>query len=129
MVAKSKLSGRILNIPEVKEIIDKNTQPKRIVTANQIIKCVAEFYDINEKILFEKTRKKEVVKPRQIAMYLLREDFSGSYPFIGQRFGGRDHTTAIHSYEKIFNELKKNAQLIEEVKRIRELYDYNYLNK
>ena len=129
VVAKSKLSGRILNIPEVKEIIDKNTQPKRIVTANQIIKCVAEFYDINEKILFEKTRKKEVVKPRQIAMYLLREDFSGSYPFIGQRFGGRDHTTAIHSYEKIFNELKKNAQLIEEVKRIRELYDYNYLNK
>ena len=82
VVAKSKLSGRILNIPEVKEIIDKNTQPKRIVTANQIIKCVAEFYDINEKILFEKTRKKEVVKPRQIAMYLLREDFSGSYPFI-----------------------------------------------
>lgn len=129
VVAKSKLSGRILNIPEVKEIIDKNTQPKRIVTANQIIKCVAEFYDMNEKILFEKTRKKEVVRPRQIAMYLLREDFSGSYPFIGQRFGGRDHTTAIHSYEKIFKELKKNAQLIEEVKRIRELYDYNYIKQ
>lgn len=129
VVAKSKLSGRILNIPEVKEIIDKNTQPKRIVTANQIIKCVAEFYDMNEKILFEKTRKKEVVRPRQIAMYLLREDFSGSYPFIGQRFGGRDHTTAIHSYEKIMKELKKNAQLIEEVKRIRELYDYNYMKQ
>ena len=124
VVAKSKLSGKMLSIPEVKEILDKNTQPKRIVTANQIIKCVAEFYDMNEKILFEKTRKKEVVKPRQIAMYLLREDFGGSYPFIGQRFGGRDHTTAIHSFEKIAREIKKSAQLAEEMKRIRELYNY-----
>ena len=108
-------------------MLDKNTQPKRIVTANQIIRCVADFYDLNEKILFEKTRKKEIVRPRQIAMYLLREDFSGSYPYIGQRFGGRDHTTAIHSFDKISKELKRNPQLIEEVKRIRELYDYNSL--
>ena len=127
VVAKSKLAQRLLNINEVKEILDKNTQPKRIVTANQIIRCVAEFYDINEKILFEKTRKKEVVKPRQIAMYLLREDFSGSYPYIGQRFGGRDHTTAIHAFEKIAKELKNNLQLSEELKRIRESYEYNSL--
>ncbi|KKT77255.1 MAG: Chromosomal replication initiator protein DnaA [Candidatus Giovannonibacteria bacterium GW2011_GWC2_44_8] len=125
VVAKSKLSGRALSIPEVKEILDKNTQPKKIVTANHIIKCVAEFYDVNERTLFEKTRKKEIVKPRQVAMYLLREDYSGSYPYIGQRFGGRDHTTAIHAFDKISKELKKNAQLVEEMKRIRELYEYN----
>ena len=109
-------------------MLDKNTQPKRIVTANQIIKCVADFFDVNEKILYEKTRKKEIVRPRQIAMYLLREDFSGSYPFIGQRFGGRDHTTAIHAFEKISKELKNNIQLVEEMKRIRELYEYNSVN-
>lgn len=125
VIAKSKLSGGVLSIPEIKEILDKNTQPKRIITASQIIKCVAEFYDVNEKTLFEKTRKKEIVKPRQVAMYLLREDFNGSYPYIGQRFGGRDHTTAIHSFEKIARELKKSSQLIEELKRIRELYEYN----
>ena len=126
VIAKSKLSGRILAIPEIKEIMAKNTQPKRIVTANQIIKTVADFYSINEKILYEKTRKKEIVKPRQIAMYLLREDFNGSYPYIGQRFGGRDHTTAIHSFEKISQDLKKNAQLTEELKIIREkLYEYD----
>ena len=125
VVAKCKLSGTILSIPDVKEMLDKNTQSKRIVTANQIIKCVADFYDVNEKILYEKTRKKEIVKPRQIAMYLLREDFNGSYPYIGQRFGGRDHTTAIHAFDKISKELKKNIQLAEEVKRIRELFDYN----
>jgi chromosomal replication initiator protein len=125
VIAKSKLSGKIPSTSEVKEMLDKNTQPKRVVTANQIIRCVADFYDVQEKILFEKTRKKEIVRPRQIAMYLLREDFSGSYPYIGQRFGGRDHTTAIHAFDKISKEMKRNSQLIEEVKRIRETYDYN----
>ncbi len=126
VVAKSKLLGRIATTAEVKEILVKNSRPKRIVTANQIIKSVADFYDVNEKILYEKTRKKEVVKPRQVAMYLLREDFSGSYPFIGQRFGGRDHTTAIHAYEKVLQGLKRDGVLVEEIRRIREkIYEYN----
>ncbi len=125
VVAKSKLAGRVLSLPEVKDILVKNLQPRRVVTANQIIKAVAEFYDVQERSLFEKTRKKEIVKPRQIAMYLLRDDFNGSYPYIGQRFGGRDHTTAIHSYEKISRDVKKNDQLAEEIKRIREVYEFN----
>ncbi|MDP3784573.1 MAG: chromosomal replication initiator protein DnaA [bacterium] len=126
VVAKSKLLGRIATIPEVKEILAKNLRPKKIVTANQIIKSVAEFYDVNEKSLYEKTRKKEVVKPRQIAMYLLREDFSGSYPYIGQRFGGRDHTTAIHAYAKVLQNLKRDNALVEEVRRIREkIYEHS----
>ncbi|MBI2609773.1 chromosomal replication initiator protein DnaA [Candidatus Giovannonibacteria bacterium] len=123
-IAKSKLLGKILSSNEVKEILAKNIQPKRLITANQIIKAVAQFYDMNEKILYEKTRKKEIVKPRQIAMYLLREDYNGSYPFIGQKFGGRDHTTAIHAFEKVAKEFKKSSQVFEEIKRIRELYEY-----
>ncbi len=126
VLARSKLSGQLISSAEIKEILSKNTQPKKIVTANQIIKTVADFYSVNEKVLYEKTRKKEVVKPRQIAMYLLREDFNGSYPYIGQRFGGRDHTTAIHSFEKVSQDIKKNAQIGEEIKRIRErLYEYD----
>ena len=54
----------------------------------EVIKIVAGFYDIEEFIIYEKTRRKEVVKPRQIAMYLLREDFNISYPSIGQKLGG-----------------------------------------
>jgi len=122
VIAKSKLLGRMITIHEVKEILTKNTQPKRIITANQIIKAVSNFYDIAERELSEKTRKKEIVKPRQVAMYLLREDFNASYPYIGQRFGGRDHTTAIHAFEKISNILKNNNLFCEEVRRIRENY-------
>ena len=124
VIAKVKMTGKIPSSGEVKEILMKIMQPRRIVTANQIIKSVAEFYDLDEKILYEKTRKKEVVKPRQVAMYLLREDFNGSYPYIGRSFGGRDHTTAIHAYEKISKELKNSVQFMEEIRRIRELYNY-----
>ena len=119
VVANSKIRKRPLTEEEVKEILSKNIKPKKALNAQHIIKCVAQFYDIQEKFLFEKTRRKEVVRPRQIAMYLLREDFGGSYPYIGQKFGGRDHTTAIHAYLKVAGDLKKDDRLREEMKTIR----------
>ena len=82
---------------------------------------VADFYQIEERFLYEKTRKKEVVRPRQVIMYLLREDLHTSYPYIGQKLGGRDHTTVIHAYEKIKNELKINNLLSREIDQIRAL--------
>ena len=55
-------------------------------------------------------------------MYLIREDLQGSFPTIGEKFGGRDHTTAMHAYEKIKNEVKKNSKLEEDVRIIRQRY-------
>ena len=82
---------------------------------------IATYYDVAEKSIYEKTRKKEVVKPRQIIMYILREEFSVSYPSIGEKLGGRDHTTVIHSCEKIKEELKTNNALEAEIDHIRTL--------
>ena len=124
VVVRSKMKKRPLSLNEVKDILSKNAKPKKILSAQQIIRRVAQFYDIPEKFLFEKTRRKEVVKPRQISMYLLREDFNGSFPYIGQKFGGRDHTTAIHAHAKISNDIKKDDRLKDEIKTIREqLYE------
>jgi len=81
---------------------------------------VAEFYDLKEKDLLTSSRKKEIVRPRQIAMYLLREELKSSFPFIGRRFNGKDHTTAIHSYKKIVRELEKDKKLEEEIHLIKE---------
>jgi len=118
------MKKRFLDLSEVKEILARNERPKKLLSAQQIIKKIALFYEVPEKYLFEKTRRKEVVKPRQIAMYLLREDFNGSFPYIGQKFGGRDHTTAIHAYSKIAMDLKKDERLKEELKTIRaQLYE------
>ncbi|MBI2635089.1 MAG: chromosomal replication initiator protein DnaA [Parcubacteria group bacterium] len=110
-----------LTIVEVKKSLNSiiNT-PKKITTLKNIIKAVAEFYDISEKDLLERSRKKEIVKPRQIIMYLLREELKSSFPFIGMKIGGRDHTTAIHACEKIKKELDSNPTLCDEINVIRE---------
>ena len=67
-----------------------------------------------------KTRKQEIVKPRQIAMYLLREEVKFSFPLIGKKFGGKDHTTAIYAYEKIKKEIEQDTSLEEEINIIKE---------
>ena len=122
---QSKYHNRALTPDEIRSVLSKNIKPQVIITPSQIIKTVAEFYEIAEKLIYEKTRKTEIVRPRQIAMYLIREDLKGSYPYIGQKFGGMDHTTAIHAYDKIMSELKKSPKLEGEIKLIRE----KYLNK
>ncbi len=124
IIGQIKMMGKVLTLNDVKEILKKNAKPKKIVSVNQLIKFVCDFYSIEERHLFEKTRRKDVVIPRQIAMYLLREDFNSSYPFIGQKFGGKDHTTVIHAYEKISLLLKSEGKIRDEVEQIRKIiYD------
>jgi len=93
---------------------------KKGLTHKHVIKVVSEFYDINQDELLIKGRKKEVVKPRQIAMYLMRSELNYSYPGIGEKIGGRDHTTAIHAFEKISKELEYNKKLSEDLVFLRE---------
>ena len=102
-----------------KAILAHTLAPKKFISPKKIIKCVADFYEISERDLVNRSRKKDVVKPRQIIMFLLREELKHSYPSIGDRLGGRDHTTAIHSCEKIGQELMTNSELEEEVQAIR----------
>jgi chromosomal replication initiator protein len=81
---------------------------------------VADFYEIKEKDILSRSRKREIVEPRQVAMYLLREELKSSFPFIGRKFNGKDHTTAIHSFKKVSEEIIKNKKLEDEIGLIRE---------
>lgn len=121
IICQSQLLGRTLNLEEVKVIIKNSTRPRRTMAIDDVVEKVAQFYKIEPASIYEKTRRKEVVKPRQLIMYILREDFAVSYPTIGQKLGGRDHTTVIHSCEKIKGELKQSSELEEEVAAIRVL--------
>lgn len=94
--------------------------PAKIVNPKKIIQKVAEFYDLKEKNLLDSSRKKEIVRPRQIAMFLLRDQLKCSFPFIGRKFGGKDHTTAMHSCKKIAQEIEKDKRLGEEIGLIKE---------
>jgi len=119
IMCQSQLLGRVLSIDEVRTIIKNSSRPRKTLAITDVVEKVARYYDIDHNGIYEKTRRKEVVKPRQIIMYILREDFQISYPAIGKKMGGRDHTTVIHSCEKIKNELKTDNELEEEITQVR----------
>jgi chromosomal replication initiator protein len=121
LACHAELRGREVNLNEVRNFIKNSAKPKKTVAVKDIVKIVSDFYSIEEESIYEKTRRKEVIKPRQIIMYLLREDFNISYPSIGQKLGGRDHTTVIHSCEKIKTDLKEDQSLFQEINQIRDL--------
>lgn len=97
------------------------TSPRQSsITIKQLINLVANFFEINIEDLTGQSRKKELVVPRQIVMYLMREEMKSSFPNIGQELGGRDHTTAIHACLKIANEIKTNEKIRKDVELIRQ---------
>jgi len=97
-----------------------STSPQKAVTPKQLITTVASFFDISSENLMGQSRKKELVTPRQITMYLMREDLKSSYPNIGQELGGRDHTTAMHAHSKICRELDSNEKIKQDINLIRQ---------
>jgi len=102
------------------------SNPQKRTNYKKITEIVADFYDINIDDLINRSRKKEIVKPRQMVMYLMRKELKSSYPFIGSKLGGRDHTTAIYACEKIQEELENNNNLEQELNLIKErLYSEN----
>lgn len=121
IVCQTETKNKILNLNEVKDLVKNSIKQKKLMSYKEVVKIISDFYKIEEESIYEKTRKKEIIKPRQIIMYILREDFSISYPSIGEKLGGRDHTTVIHSYEKIKNEVKNDVLLSKEIQEIRSL--------
>jgi chromosomal replication initiator protein len=91
-----------------------------VANYKKIVESVAKFYNLEEKNLFELTRKKEIVRPRQVAMFLLRRELKYSFPAIARKFGGKDHTTAIYACKKIGQEFEGNNKLTEEINLIKQ---------
>lgn len=119
LLAQIQTKGREPNIQEVKTLIKNNIKPKKHVSMDDIIKTIAQFYSLDKELIYEKTRRKEIVRARQVAMFLLREDFNISFPLIGRKMGGRDHTTVIHSCEKIKGDIEIDTELAQEIEQIR----------
>lgn len=96
------------------------------ITPKKILETVSTFYDLKPEQLIAKNRKKEIAWPRQIAMYLMREEAKTSYPTIGNELGGRDHTTAMHAYEKVSQALQDNSNAKQEIDLIRQKIHASY---
>lgn len=111
-----------ITVKVAEQIVGENVQSpiQQNLNPGQVIKVVAEFFDVPTADLVGRGRKKEIVEPRQIAMYLLRDILDLSFPFIGEKVGKRDHTTAMYAFEKISQDVNKNQQLNHKIMMIKE---------
>ncbi len=121
IIAFSQIYNKVPNFKEVKQLLTAylNT-PYRKPTSQLVMKSVADFYKIPFSDLIKRSRRKEVVRPRQIAMFLLREEVKYSFPEIGFKLGGRDHSTVIHACTKIREEEENNEATKQELNLIKE---------
>jgi len=94
--------------------------PRRTITPRRLIDIVITYYDLSLDEILGKSREQRLAYPRQIAMYLLREEAKCSFPAIGSHVGGRDHTTAMYACSKISNLLKSDEQLRRDILFLRE---------
>jgi chromosomal replication initiator protein len=93
---------------------------RRTLSPKQVIEKTADFYDIGVDELTGSKRDKEIVLPRQIAMYIMREELHLSYPKIAKEVGRKDHTTIMHGVEKIEKDIDSNERLRQEINLIKE---------
>jgi chromosomal replication initiator protein len=118
-IAYSLLEEKPITLELTKGVLkDLLKEPKKLVTVDFVQRCVAEEFGLSLQDLKTRRRNKTVVLPRQIAMYLSRELTDLSFPEIGNFFSGKDHTTVLHSYNKIKNELNNNPILKERIEGI-----------
>jgi chromosomal replication initiator protein len=121
LITQAEVKKTVLSVNDVKNLLKNNIKAKKSVSIPEIVKIIADYYNIADSFIYNKTRRKDIIKPRQIIMYILRDVYDISYPVIGDKMGGRDHTTVIHSYEKIKNLVKDDPQIAKEIEEIKSM--------
>lgn len=117
--ASARLLGKEISLDMAKDVLkDMIIEGEKKITIDLIQKKVSEYFDIKLSDMKVKKRSKAIAYPRQLAMYLARQLTDCSLPEIGYQFGGRDHTTVMHAFEKIENDLKTKKGFKEVVDRL-----------
>jgi chromosomal replication initiator protein len=111
-----------IDLEKIKSIlmVQESSTQKRSLTPKQLIQIVAEYYDLNVDDLLGESREQKLAFPRQIIMYLMREELRYSFPAIGQELGGRDHTTALHAFNKISQKIENDEKIRQEIEQIKQ---------
>jgi chromosomal replication initiator protein len=109
--AYSSLTGRRMTVDLAREVLrDTIRDARNVVSVDQILKVVADRFQMKVSDLKSKRRTKTVVYPRQVAMYLCRTLTDSSFPEIGRQFGGKDHSTVIHAVRLITDQVERDPQ-------------------
>jgi len=121
LLARASLESRDVDVALAQDVLRVIVHDiKTPITIDEIQRVVCEFYDVPPDLLRAKTRKQEVVLARQVAMYLSKQLTNSSLKTIGLHFGGRDHSTVIHSYQSVEDHLSTDPlfkQNIEQLQR------------
>jgi chromosomal replication initiator protein len=124
--ALNKIIARVqlLNTKITPELVDKlieggQIHSQRIVNIDMILEIVSGHFNIKKEDILSKSRKKDIAVPRQIAMYLIREELKLTFPNIGEALGGKDHSTVMHAWNKIKKDLISNYTLEQDITMIK----------
>ena len=121
IMAFHQLKGNSPTVESVRTLLSgANAAASASVTPQKLLEAVAAFYALQVKDILGKNREKKLSVPRQIIMYLMREELKMSYPAIGDELGGRDHTTAMHAHTKISGEMETDQKIKRDLELIRQ---------
>lgn len=120
LLAKASLEGRDLSLDLARDVIKVVVGDiKSPITIEEIQSVVCEYFSLPEDLLRAKTRKQEIVNARQIAMYLAKELTNSSLKTIGLHFGGRDHSTVIHAYQSVEDQMRLDQKYLANVTQLK----------
>lgn len=122
IVAELEFNRQTPDLERIKSMFSSyETKPiKRTVSTKNLIETVCTYYEITHSDLLGKSRKRELVVPRQIIMYLMREEIQASFPMIGAEIGNRDHTTVMHACDKIKEAVEVDEKIRQDVLFLRQ---------
>lgn len=122
IVAEAQFTNRELTLDDAKRLFTvlDSAPPRRAISPKALIEIVCRYYAIAAPDLTGKSRRRELVVPRQIIMYLMREETRASFPSIGHEIGKRDHSTVMHAYEKIREAVETDEKIRQDVLYLRQ---------
>ena len=120
LVAFCEMKGLDPDLAVAKAVLANSSQRPKHITPKKLLETVADYYSVDMNDIMSPKRDKQIVVPRQIAMYLMREELHLSFPKIANECGRKDHTTAIHSVDKISKELAINPMLRQQITEIKD---------
>ncbi|MBU1333280.1 MAG: chromosomal replication initiator protein DnaA [Alphaproteobacteria bacterium] len=125
LVAANQLTGELITVPLAEKTLGDliRSREARRVRIEDILKIVSRHYKVPRNELLSARRSRDVVRPRQIAMFLAKALTSRSLPEIGRRFGGRDHTTVLHSVRKVEQMIKDDIELAQEIELLKRMLE------
>lgn len=125
LVAANQLTGELVTVPLAEKTLGDLIRSREVrrVRIEDILRMVSRHYKVPRNELLSARRSRDVVRPRQIAMFLAKALTSRSLPEIGRRFGGRDHTTVLHSVRKVEQMIKDDVELAQEIELLKRMLE------